>query len=100
MSLQAKPRLDIPELTAEIARAAFPKGNIYMQMRDELGVFYDDTQFTDLFSLTGQPAIAPWRLALVTVMQFVKNLNHSRAAIPFSYESIGITSDIVASLPL
>ena len=80
MSLQAEPIFDVPELTAEIARAAFPKGNIYMQMRDELGVFYKDDQFADLFSHTGQPALAPWRLALVTVMQFAENLTDRQAA--------------------
>lgn len=80
MSLQTQPLFDIPELTAEITRAAFPKGNIYMQMRDELGVFYDNEQFTALFSHTGQPAIAPWRLALVTVMQFAENLTDRQAA--------------------
>jgi hypothetical protein len=25
-----------------IARAAFPKGNVYIRMLDELGVFFDD----------------------------------------------------------
>jgi len=80
MSLHAGPILDIPELTVEIARAAFPKGNIYMKMRDELGVFYDDKQFIDLFSHTGQPAIAPWRLALITIMQFAENLTDRQTA--------------------
>jgi transposase len=80
MSLPGEPIFDIPELTVEIAKAAFPTGNIYMQMRDELGVFYDDKQFTGLFSHTGQPAIAPWRLALVTVMQFAENLTDRHAA--------------------
>ena len=80
MSLQAEPLFDIPKLTAEIAQAAFPKGNIYMQMRDNLGVFFDDEQFTDLFSHTGKPAIAPWRLALVTIMQFAENLTDRQAA--------------------
>lgn len=80
MSLPGEPIFDIPELTVEIAKAAFPTGNIYMQMRDELGVFYDDKQFTGLFSHTGQPAIAPWRLALVTVMQFAENLTDRQAA--------------------
>ncbi|MBK8987689.1 MAG: IS1182 family transposase [Chloroflexi bacterium] len=80
MSLPGEPILDIPELTVEIAWSAFPNGNIYMQMRDELGVFYDDKQFTDLFSHTGQPAIAPWRLALITVMQFAENLTDRQAA--------------------
>ena len=55
----------VPEETQEIAGAAFPKGNPYMKMRDELGIFYEDKRFGDLFSHTGQPALAPWRLVLV-----------------------------------
>lgn len=74
MSLKPTTSIEIPELTAQIARAAFPRGNMYMTMRNELGVFYEDQQFADLFSQTGQPAEAPWRLALVTVMQFAENL--------------------------
>lgn len=31
MSLQMEANFDIPELTAQVARAAFPKGNIYLQ---------------------------------------------------------------------
>ena len=80
MSLHPARNFEIPELTVEIARAAFPKGNVYMQMRDELGIFYADEHFIDLFSSTGQPAIAPWRLALVTVMQFAENLTDRQAA--------------------
>jgi transposase len=80
MSLKPEMSLEIPELTVRIARAAFPKGNVYMRMRDELGVFYDDQQFAHLFSHTGQPAETPWRLALVTVMQFAENLTDRQAA--------------------
>jgi hypothetical protein len=36
MTLQPRDWTIIPEQTAQIARAAFPKGNIYMMMRDEL----------------------------------------------------------------
>ena len=64
----------VPEETQEIARAAFPKGNPYMKMRDELGIFYEDTRFGELFSHTGQPALAPWRLMLVMIMQYAENL--------------------------
>jgi transposase len=39
----------VPEATAKVARAAFPKGNKYMRLRDELGVFYQDEEFTDLY---------------------------------------------------
>ena len=38
MSLNLCPIDPIPEETARVARAAFPKGNRYMTMRDELGV--------------------------------------------------------------
>jgi hypothetical protein len=37
MSLSPTPINDVPELTAQVARAAFPNGNWYMQMRDTLG---------------------------------------------------------------
>lgn len=51
-----------------------------MKMRDELGVFFSDEQFASLFSERGQPALSPWRLALVTIMQFAENLTDRQAA--------------------
>ncbi len=63
-----------------MARAAFPRGNIYVQMRDVLGAIYDDASFASLFPNRGQPAEAPWRLALVTVMQFAEGLPDRQAA--------------------
>ena len=58
----------VPEETARIAHAACPKGNPYLQMRDLLGTLYDDPLFTALFPPHGQPALAPWRLALIAIM--------------------------------
>jgi transposase len=75
MSLRSEPVGPIPEETARVARAAFPKGYIYLQMRDVLGVVYDDESFSPLFAVRGQPAEQPWRLALVTVMQFAEGLS-------------------------
>ena len=80
MSLQPQTDLAIPEQTRLIARAAFPKGNLYMKMQDELGTLFSDAQFADLFPQCGQPAQAPWRLALVTVVQFVEGLSDRQAA--------------------
>lgn len=80
MSLCSKWIGEIPEETDEIAHAAFPKGNTYMKMRDELGSIYSDDDFADLFPAVGQPAESPWRLALVTVMQFSENLTDRQAA--------------------
>ncbi|GAA5512436.1 IS5 family transposase ISAcma45 [Deinococcus carri] len=71
---------EIPEQTARIAHAAFPKGNVAMRLRDELGTLYRDEDFQHLFPVTGQPALPPWRLALVTVLQFVENLTDRQAA--------------------
>ncbi len=39
-----------------------------------LRTIYTDEAFADLFPTHGQPAEAPWRLALVTVFQFMENL--------------------------
>jgi transposase len=70
----------VPEETARIARAAFPKGNGYLRLRDELGSLYTDEAFADLFPTHGQPAEAPWRLAVVTLLQFAEALSDRQTA--------------------
>jgi len=70
----------VPEETARVAKAAFPKGNLSIRMRDELGPLYDNPTFAPLFPSRGRPAEAPARLALVTVMQFVEGLSDRQAA--------------------
>lgn len=80
MSLKSQPLSPIPAETARIAKAACPKGNLCLTLRDELGTLFSDEQFADLFPTRGQPAQAPWRLALVTILQFVENLSDRQAA--------------------
>jgi transposase len=80
MSLRPMSIDPIPEETVRVARAAFPKGNLFIRMRDELGVIFTDPSFSELYPSRGQPALAPWRLALVTLMQFVENLSDRQAA--------------------
>src|SRR5688572_22845942 len=80
MSLKLSIIEPVPEETTRIARAAFPKGNLYISMRDELGIAFSDADFEGLFPRRGQPAFAPWRLALITVMQFLENLSDRQAA--------------------
>lgn len=80
MTLHPRYIADVPEATAQVAKAAFRKGNRYMQMRDQLGTLFNDDQFTDLFPNVGQLAEPPWRLALVTVMQFAENMTDRQAA--------------------
>ena len=80
MSLKPTPIGPVPELTAFVARAAFPDGNPYLSVRDDLGTFYDDCRFAALFPDRGRPAESPWRLALVTVLQFAEGLSDRQAA--------------------
>ncbi len=73
MSLHPQEIPPIPEETARVARAILPQGNRYLLLRDELGTIYSDEMFAALYPSLGQPAEQPWRLALVTVMQFMEN---------------------------
>ncbi len=80
MTLQPQDMFSIPEETVRVARAAYPKGNVYMQMRDALGPIYQDESFAHLFPHNGRPVEAPWRLALITIMQFAEELPDREAA--------------------
>ena len=42
MSLKSLPIPPVPEEIARIAHAVFPKGNVFMQIRDTLGTIYAD----------------------------------------------------------
>ena len=80
MSLQPRTAFQIPEETQRVARAAFPRSTLCLQIADALGPVYEDESFADLFPRRGQPAQAPGRLAWVTVLQFVENLSDRAAA--------------------
>jgi transposase len=80
MSLHPQATYPIPEATQRVARAAFPHGNVYIQVADRLGNIYHDTQFSALFPTRGQPAEAPARLALATLLQFAEGLSDRQAA--------------------
>ena len=80
MSLQPKEITPVPDETVRVARAAFPRGNAWLSLRDELGTIYNDEMFAGLYPKRGQPAEAPWRLALVLVMQFADGLSDRQAA--------------------
>jgi transposase len=80
MSLKPRPIPPVPQETVRVARAAFRKGNPLLQLRDELGAIFADADFADLFPKRGQPGLPPWRLALVTLLQFRENLPDRRAA--------------------
>ncbi len=58
MTLHPQREFSIPEETARVARAAYPKGNLYMKMRDALGTIYQDESFAHLFPQNGRPVEA------------------------------------------
>jgi transposase len=80
MSLHPHVIAPVPDETARVARAAFPKGHPYLTFRDALGTIFQDEDFSALFPAWGHPGLSPWRLALVTIMQFRENLADRQAA--------------------
>jgi hypothetical protein len=46
----------MPEETRRVAQAAFPRGNVYIPLRDELGAIDDDQLFASLFPARELPA--------------------------------------------
>src|SRR3954466_13655934 len=65
MSLHSEPIGEIRAETVRIARAAFPEGTVVTWLRDEFSALYRDEDFGGLYPGRGQPALTPWRLALV-----------------------------------
>jgi len=74
------PSQPLPPVPDDTARAAFRRGNPYVLLRDKLGAVFADADFADLYPKLGQPAYAPWRLALATLMQFREGLSDRQAA--------------------
>ncbi|WP_406723496.1 IS1182 family transposase [Streptomyces sp. GD-15H] len=80
MSLQPKGLPKIPEQTAVVARAAFPKGSLAIRVRDHLAEVFADEPFADAFGVRGAPGLSPAVLSLVTVLQFAEDLTDRQAA--------------------
>src|SRR3712207_2785984 len=80
MSLRPEPIGEIPPETVRVARAAFPKGTVATRLRDEFGGLFRSEDFRQLYPGLGQPGLPAWRLALVTVLQFLEHLSDRQAA--------------------
>src|ERR687883_381311 len=80
MSLHPESIGEVPVETARVARAAFPRGTVITRLRDEFTSLYEDADFRTLYPVRGQPGLPPWRLALVTVFQFLEHLSDRQAA--------------------
>ena len=80
MSLHPDPIGEVPAETVRVARAAFPKGTVITRLRDEFSALFEDEDFRKFYPARGQPGLTPWRLALVTVFQFLEHLSDRQAA--------------------
>src|SRR5438309_10946291 len=80
MSMKAQGLEPIPEETRLLVQRLSPKGTMVTQLRDALGPIYSDEPFAHLFPKRGRPAEAPWRLALVSVLQALEGLTDRQAA--------------------
>jgi len=80
MCLKAQPVPPIPEQTRQVAEAAFPKGNRCLRIRQVFDGIFKDDEFEAYYPPQGQPAYSPWRLALVSIMQYMENLTDRQTA--------------------
>src|SRR5438270_2284766 len=80
MSMKPQGLEPIPEETRLLVERLCPKGTLVTQLRDALGPIYSDEHFAQLFPKRGRAAEAPWRLALVTVLQAIEGLTDRQAA--------------------
>lgn len=80
MSMYPHSIAPIPAETAQLAWRVNPKGTLVMHLRDRLASLYKDEDFVGLYPVTGQPAYAPWRLALIVVFEYLEGLTDRQAA--------------------
>jgi transposase len=80
MSMYPQPIAPIPAETQRLAWKVNPKGTLIMRVRDRLGSLYQDEDFVRLYPASGQPAFAPWRLALIIVFEYLEGLTDRQAA--------------------
>ena len=72
MSLDAPLAYIIPDETARVAHAAFPKGNPYMRVRDTLGPLFTNPDFAALGA-----AFGAWTGRVETTAEFASALDEA-----------------------
>ena len=69
MSLRPTPVPPVPAATAQLAQQVFPRGHLYLTMRDTFETFFTDALFAPLFSLCGPPATTPSLIHRKSILQ-------------------------------
>jgi transposase len=80
MSIRPRLGVEVPELTARVARASNPAGTTAMWVRDRLDGLWADEDFAGWYPRDGRPGISPAQLATVSVLQFLLGLSDRDAA--------------------
>ena len=80
MSIRPRLGVEVPELTARVARASNPAGTTAMWVRDRLDGLWADEDFASWYPRDGRPGISPAQLATVSVLQFLLDLSDREAA--------------------
>jgi transposase len=80
MSIRPCLGVEVPELTARVARVGNPAGTKAMWVRDRLDALRDDEDFAEWYPRDGRPGISPAQLATVSVLQFLLDLSDRDAA--------------------
>jgi transposase len=80
MSVRPCVGVEVPEVTARVARASNPAGTTAMWVRDRLDGLWEDEDFAGWYPRDGRPGISPAQLATVSVLQFVLGLSDRGAA--------------------
>ncbi|WP_206061936.1 IS1182 family transposase [Nonomuraea basaltis] len=80
MSVRPLCGVEVPALTARMARASNPQGTTAMWVRDHLDGLWRDEDFASWYPRDGRPGLSPAQLATVCVLQFLLNLSDRQAA--------------------
>jgi transposase len=80
MSIRPRLGVEVPAVTAQVARASNPAGTTAMWVRDRLDGLWDDEDFAGWYPRDGRPGISPAQLATVSVLQFLLGLSDRDAA--------------------
>ncbi len=80
MCLKPKPFPPIPQDTRQVAHQIYPPEHLLRRLGEEYADVLRDEDFADLYSPTGQPALSPSLLALVTVLQAIEHCSDRLAA--------------------